>query len=157
MPDVRVVTSIDELKQYVGRELGVGPWHDVTQQMIDAFADLSGDDQWIHVDVERAKQSPFGSTIAHGLLTVTLLPLLQKNREGVRIELPRKMALNYGVNRIRFLTPVRAGSRVRLRTKLLAVDERDPGIYHLVQEQTVELEGSQKPAMVAETIARVYL
>ena len=157
MGPTRTVETIEELKTLVGQELGVGPWLEITQERVDAFADVTGDHQHIHVDPARAARTPFGGTIAHGFLTLSLLPLLGREREGTRIDLHSKMGVNYGLTRVRFVTPVRVGKRVRLRTTLLAVDEVAPQVYQLTQQQTVEIEGEAKPALVAETIGRAYL
>jgi|SRR5262245_5629344 len=155
MPESRVVRGVAELKELVGKELGVSPWLTIDQARVDAFADLTGDHQYIHVDPERARQTPYGGTIAHGYLTLSLLTMLSHEREGVKIELGGRMALNYGLNRVRFPGPVPVGKRIRLRTKLLAVDE-GPNYVQTISEQTVEVEGVERPGLVAESIARVY-
>jgi acyl dehydratase len=129
----------------------------VTQERVNAFADLSGDHQFIHVDTERAAETPFGGTIAHGFLTLSSLPLLSRDRTGVKLDLKPKMGLNYGLNRVRFPAPVRVGKRIRLRTTLVSVDEVSPNVYQTVYRQMVEIEGEPKPAMVAETVGRTYL
>ncbi len=157
MTATKTVESIDELKQHVGEELGVGQWLEMTQERINSFADVTGDHQFIHVDPERAAKTPFGTTIAHGFLTLSLLPMLGRDREGVKLDLKQKMGINYGLNRVRFVAPVRVGKRIRMRTKLLSVDEVGPNIYQLINQQTVEIEGEEKPAMVAESISRMYL
>ena len=157
MAETRIVRSIDELAELVGQELGVGPWLEITQERVNAFADVSGDHQWIHVDLERAARSPFGGTIAHGFLTLSLLPELRKGLDGVQIELGQRMGINYGLNRVRFITPVRVGRRIRLRSKLLGIDKIADDTYHLLYQQTVEVEDEQRPAMVAETVSRVHL
>jgi acyl dehydratase len=150
MPNPRVVNGIAELKTLTGQEVGVSDWIQVTQQMIDRFAELTGDDQWIHVDVQRARnQTPFGSTIAHGFLTVSLLSKL--SRQAVEIRGDFKMRINYGFNRLRFVSPVPAGSRIRAR--FTAQNVTDNEVTWLV---TVEVEGSQKPAIVAEWLGRFY-
>jgi acyl dehydratase len=151
------VTTIDELRGLVGQELSVGPWLEITQERVDAFAEVTGDHQWIHVEPVRAAASPFGGTIAHGYLTLSLLPLLGADSEGVRLELGSRISVNYGLNRVRFITPVRVGKRIRLRAMLLAVEVVADGVYQLVQQRTVEIEGEARPAMVAETISRLYL
>jgi len=153
----RTVESVDELKTLVGQELGVGAWLEITQDRINAFADVTEDHQFIHVDPERAAKTPFGTTIAHGFLTLSLLPALGHGREGVRINLSPKMAVNYGLNRVRFVSPVKVGSRIRMRTTLQAVDEVSPGVLQLTQTQTVEIEGGDRPALVAESLTRLYL
>jgi acyl dehydratase len=157
MLETHTVTNIDELKGYVGQEIGVGQWFEVTQERVDAFAELSGDHQFIHVDIDRAASTPFGGTIAHGFLTLSSLPLLSRDRTGVQLDLKPKMGLNYGLNRVRFPAPVRVGRRIRLRSMLVSVDEVSPNVYQTVYRQTVEIEGEPKPAMVAETVGRTYL
>ena len=154
----KTISSIDELKGMIGQETGVSAWLEITQDRVNQFADVTEDHQWIHVDVERAKASPLGGPIAHGYLTLSLLPgLRQHGWEGVKMELGAKMAINYGLNRVRFITPVHVGKRVRLRSKLLSVEEVQPNIYQTISENTVEIEGSERPAMVAESIGRTYL
>jgi acyl dehydratase len=153
----RTVSTIDQLKELVGQEIGVGQWVEITQEQVNQFADVTGDHQYIHVDPERAAKTPFGGTIAHGFLTLSMLPMLGRDREGVKLDLGVKMAVNYGLNRVRFISPVRVGKRIRMRSKLLSVDEVSPDVYQTIYQQTVELEGGDKPAMVAETIGRLYL
>lgn len=160
----REIRTVEELKSLIGEELGVGSWVEMTQEMVNAFADLTGDHQYIHVDPERARTTMYGGTIAHGYLTLSLLPLLSREREGVRISLDGKMAVNYGLNRLRFPGPVPVGKRIRLHTKLLNVEEINPGAgpngqpqaVQLTYLQTVEVEGVERPGMVAETLTRIY-
>lgn len=148
-----VISCIDEAVEAVGQELGVSQWFAVDQERINAFADATGDHQWIHVDVERARtESPYGATIAHGFLTLSLIPALSK--ENYRID-NAKMGINYGLNRVRFLAPVPAGSRIRLRSELVNAAKVDDTTVDLTVRQTVELDGSDKPAAVAEVIARM--
>jgi len=150
---VRVISGIDEAVEAVGQELGVSRWLAVDQERINAFADATGDHQWIHVDVERARtEGPYGATIAHGFLTLSLIPALSK--ENYRID-NAKMGINYGLNRVRFLAPVPAGSRIRLRSELVSAAKVDDTTVDLTVRQTVELDGSDKPAAVAEVIARM--
>jgi acyl dehydratase len=150
---VRVISCIDEAVEAVGQELGVSRWLAVDQERINAFAYATGDHQWIHVDVERARtESPYGATIAHGFLTLSLIPALSK--ENYRID-NAKMGINYGLNRVRFLAPVPAGSRIRLRSELVNAAKVDDTTVDLTVRQTVELDGSDKPAAVAEVIARM--
>ena len=143
-----------ELLQHVGAELGPSDWLVVDQVMIDTFAEATGDHQWIHVDVERARREmPGGRTIAHGYLTLSLVPrlaatLLQVTR--------RRRGLNYGSNRVRFTNVVPAGSRVRLRAKLLAAEEVQDGGVRLTSEMTIEVEGQTRPALVAEALSVHY-
>ena len=158
------VETIEDLKGLVGQELGVGGWVEVKQEWVDTFADLTGDHQFIHVDPERAKQTMFGGTVAHGYFTLSLLPRLARDREGVRINLKGRMAVNYGLNRVRFPGPVPVGKRIRVRTKLVDVEEINPGqgpdgkpqAVQITQQQTVEVEGAERPGMVAETLTRIY-
>jgi len=150
---VRVITSIDEAIEAVGQELGVSQWVSVDQERINSFADSTGDHQWIHVDVERARtESPYRATIAHGFLTLSLIPALSKG--NYRVD-NAKMGINYGLNKVRFLAPVLVGSRVRLRSHLLDAKKVDDSTIDLTVRQTVELDGSDRPAAVAEVIARM--
>ena len=150
---MRVIASIDDAIAAVGDELGVSQWVVVDQQRIDAFAETTGDQQWIHIDVERsAAESPYGTTIAHGFLTLSLIPALSK--DNYRVD-NAKMGINYGLNKVRFLAPVPAGSRVRLRSHLIEARKIDNATVDLIVRQTVELEGVDKPAAVAEVIARM--
>ncbi len=151
------VRTLDDLKALIGQEVNVGPWYDVTQERVNAFADATGDHQFIHVDPERAAQTPFGGTIAHGFFTLSLVVFLGQNGEGVKMELPVRMGVNYGLNRVRFPAPVRVGKRVRLHAKLQSVEEVSPGIVQLIYENTVEIEGEAKPGCVAESIVRLYI
>ncbi|MDQ3703235.1 MAG: MaoC family dehydratase [Chloroflexota bacterium] len=156
-PAPRTVRTVEDLRALVGQELGVGPWHLVTQAQVDVFAEVTGDHQYIHVDPSRARETMYGGTIAHGYLTLSLLPRLTREREGVRLELPARMSVNYGLNRVRFPGPVLVGRRIRARTKLLALQEAAPGAAPWVQVtwlQTVEVEDAERPAMVAETVTR---
>jgi acyl dehydratase len=146
------ITGLDELRAAMGTELGVTDWHEVTQAEVDAFADATGDHQWIHVDPERAAQSPLGGTIAHGLFTLSLAPAMTSKLlsfEGFAF------ALNYGYNRVRFPAPLPVGSRVRMRATLAAVEDI-PGGAQITIVQTFEREGEDKPVCVAESLARVY-
>jgi acyl dehydratase len=146
------ITGIDELKAKVGEELGVSEWHEVTQEEIDAFADATGDHQWIHVDPDRAAQSPFGSTIAHGLYTLGLGPRF--TYEAYAVE-GFAFGVNYGYDRVRFPAPLPVDSRVRMRATLDSVDDVSGGIQMKVT-QTFEREGGEKPVCVAEQLVRLY-
>ena len=142
-----------DLAQYVGKEIGVSDWFTVDQTIIDKFADATGDHQWIHVDVDRAKREmPGGKTIAHGYLTLSLVPRLGQTIYRVK---KRSRGLNYGSNRIRFTGQVPAGSRIRLRQKIKAVDPVEGGV-RITSESTVEVEGSERPALVAEIISMQF-
>jgi acyl dehydratase len=151
------ITTVSQLKALVGQDLGASAWFEITQDRVDAFADATGDHQYIHVDPERARATLFGGTVAHGYLTLSLLPALSSKREGAKIDLGARMAVNYGLNRVRFPAPVPVGKRIRAHTRLLNVDEPDQGIVQLIFETTIEVESTPKPAMVAETITRYYL
>ena len=151
MPATQI--AIADLPNRVGEATEAGRWHQVTQQQIDDFADATGDHQWIHVDREKAKAGPFGTTIAHGYLTLSLIPMLLQEVlvvDGV------KMGINYGVNKVRFPAPVPAGSNVRLRAQLQSVEPVANGGFQVVTECTIEREGGDKPVCVAETVARYY-
>jgi acyl dehydratase len=143
--------AVETLGAHVGRDLGVSSWVEVGQGRIDAFAGCTGDRQWIHVDPERAAAGPFGTTIAHGLLTLSLLPAM--NEEIGVVPAGVRHVLNYGSDRVRFLSPVRSGSRVRARTALAAAEERGPGRTLVTLHSTVEVEGEERPALVADTLA----
>lgn len=144
--------SLDELRAAVGTEVGPGPWMDVTQERIDKFADATGDHQWIHVDPNRAASGPFGGTIAHGFLSLSLIPALT---DGLTTVDGVTMGVNYGLNKVRFPAPVPVGSRVRGRVELLSVDDV-PGGLQLTSRVTVERDGGDKPVCVAETVTRLY-
>jgi acyl dehydratase len=149
----RIISSIEEAIDAVGEEFGVSDWIAVDQDRIDEFAHATGDSQWIHVDVERARaETPYSSTIAHGFLTLSLIPALSKS--NYRVD-NAKMGINYGLNRVRFLAPVPAGSRVRVRSQLLEAKKVDNTTVDLTVRHTVELDGSERPAAVAELIARM--
>ena len=148
--------TLAELAAHVGQPLGSSEWVSVDQARIDAFAAATGDHQWIHVDPERAKAGPFGTTIAHGFLTLSLLPLLFDSGFAIA---DVKMGVNYGLNRVRFVTPVPAGGRLRAHFKLLAFEPLPvPSGFgaQLTVEATIELEGAPRPACVAETVSRRY-
>ena len=150
---MRVFRSVGEILAARGEHLGTSEWVEITQGQVDTFAEATGDHQWIHVDVDRANaESPYGGPIAHGYLSLSLLPALGwqiYSTEGAR------MGVNYGSNKVRFPAPVPVGSRVRLSSVLLDATHRPDGAVHLVVEQTLEIEGHPKPALVAETVSRV--
>lgn len=147
--------TVQEMADSIGTER-VSDWVEVTQAMIDKFADATDDHQFIHVNPEMAAKTPFGGTIAHGFLSLSLMPMLAARAGGPGIEGAR-MGVNYGGNKVRFLTPVRSGARVRGRFKLLAFTERQPGVWEQVQQYTLEIEGSDKPAVIAEWIGLIYV
>ena len=144
--------TFDELRARTGQEIGSSAWHEITQQQIDDFARVTGDDQWIHIDADRARrESPYGTTIAHGFLTVSLLPILIREAVDVR----GGMSINYGFNRLRFTGAVPAGSRVRARFTLNSLKDVEGGV-ELAWGVVVEVEGREKPALVAEWLGRTY-
>lgn len=148
--------TADEMKASIGKET-VSDWIEVSQDMINKFADATGDHQFIHVDPERAKLTPFGTTIAHGFLTLSLLPqIAAKNQDAPRLDGVR-MGVNYGGNKVRFLAPVPSGSRIRGRSKVTEFEEKRPGQFQYTTETTVEIEGAEKPAMIAEWITQVFV
>lgn len=149
----RVIKGVDGLKAAVGEHLGYSEYLDITQERVNQFAEATGDHQWIHVDVERAKAGPFGGPIAHGYLTLSLGPMLYPT--VVRVE-GFSMGVNYGANKVRFPSPVPVGSRVRLGVKLLEVDDISNGVQ-MTMEFTFECEGASKPSCVAEIIFRSYI
>jgi acyl dehydratase len=149
---MRVFTSADELREAAGDELGTSDWLIIDQARIDLFAEATGDAQWIHVDPERAADGPFGATIAHGFLTLSLIPVLAGQNYLVK---GARMGVNYGLNKVRFLRPVRVGSRVRAITRLLQVEDVDGGVQ-LYMHNCLEIEGADRPACAAENIGRYY-
>jgi acyl dehydratase len=150
----RVVNGVEELKTLAAQEIGASDWHTVTQEQIDRFAEVTGDHQWIHVDRERARrESPYGAPIAHGFLTVSLLSKLIQDAVDVRGDY--KMRINYGFNRLRFTGAVPAGSRIRGRFTLNSVKDIEGGV-EIAWGVVVEVEGREKPALVAEWLGRTY-
>jgi len=149
---MRLFQTIAEMKDLVGQEVGVSDWITVTQERIQLFADATNDHQWIHLDAERAKAGPFGTTIAHGFLTLSLLPEMAASAFGVN---ETRMGVNYGLNKVRFPAPVPSGSRLRGRFKLVGYEPLEGGAQLTVQV-TMEREGSDKPVCIAESIGRRY-
>lgn len=145
---MRILNDRDEIAATVGTELGVSSWIEIHQDRIDMFADATGDRQWIHVDPERAADGPFGATIAHGYLTLSLLPFLGAQVFAFAGDRAR---VNYGLNRVRFMAPVRVGSKVRIRIEVLDVQDIEKG-QQVTLQHTVEIEGGEKPACIAETV-----
>ena len=147
---MRMVETPEALRALIGQELGASDWLEVTQDLIDRFAEVTGDHQWIHVDVERAKREmPGGKTIAHGYLLLSLLPKLGS---GIyKLSWPTR-SINYGSDKVRIVNPVKAGARIRLRQSLVAVEDGAPGAHRITVRQTLEIEGEAKPAMIADTI-----
>ena len=150
---LKTFATFAELAAAVGQEIAVSDWTQITQAQVQQFADATGDQQWIHVDVERAKTGPFGGPIAHGFLTLSLLPRLFDSSFAIT---ESRMAVNYGLNKVRFISPVPVGGRLRARLKLLACTPlAEPGVQ-IVLEATLELEGQARPACVAESLVRHY-
>jgi len=148
--------SAQEMQGMVGQTLGTSEWLLVDQDMINKFADATGDHQFIHVNEEMAKMTPFGGTIAHGFLTLSLFPVLMAKSDCPHVE-GVKMGVNYGGNKVRFLAPVRSGKRVRGHFKLLELDEKRPGQWQQTLEFSVEIEGEDKPAVLAEWISQFFV
>jgi acyl dehydratase len=152
---IATANGIEGLRELMGETVGPGNWREVTQEMINTFADLSGDDQWIHVDVERSKtESPFGTTVAHGNLTLSLV-------DGFRKDLIEStgfvLGVNYGWNKVRFPAPVPAGSKVRATAEVVSIDEKGGGWYEIVTRFTLEVEGNEKPCFVGDSVGRALV
>jgi acyl dehydratase len=145
--------SAREVIRRVGEEVGVSPWVEMTQERIDLFAKATGDFQWIHVDRERAASSPFGGTIAHGYLTLSMIPALIESTFSFA---ERTMGVNYGSNRVRFIAPVPSGARIRARFTVLGCETLADGGFQVTWSVTMERQGSDKPVMIAETVSRLY-
>lgn len=148
--------TAEAFRGMIGQEIAVSSWVLVDQARIQAFADATGDHQFIHVDPERAKETSFGGTIAHGFLTLSLLALLMKESDMPVVE-GKRMGVNYGMDRLRFLSPVRSGCRVRGRFTLLALDEKRPGQWQQTLQAKVEIESEEKPALIADWITQFFL
>jgi acyl dehydratase len=148
---MRTFGSVTEFADLVGEKIGHSEWVPVQQHDVDLFADATGDHQWIHVDPERAKDGPFGGTIAHGFMTLALLPRLWAEMYAVQ---GVKMGVNYGLNKVRFPSPVPVGSRVRAESTVVSSDDLGGGVFQLTLSTTVEIEGAPKPACVAESVVR---
>jgi acyl dehydratase len=146
--------TIEELRGRIGQEVGVSKWIDIPQSAIDAFADLTHDHQFIHIDVEKARETPFGGTIAHGFLTVSMLSAMAYDALPEIIR--RNMGVNYGFDRLRMMSPVKAGARIRGRFVLKALDSKSPQQHQLTHSVTVEIEGADKPALAADWVTLAY-
>ena len=143
------VINASQLQDYVGKEVGLTDWIVVDQERINQFADATGDHQYIHLDAERAAQTPFGSTIAHGFLTLSLLSMLSGMGGGLKLE-NTVMGINYGLDKVRFLNPVKPGAKIRARFVLASAEEKKPGSFLLKHNVTVEIDGEEKPALIAD-------
>jgi len=151
---MRVFKDFDELKSAVGSQIGITDWIEITQERINTFAEATGDEQWIHIDEERAaRELPGKTTIAHGLLTLSLIPMFMRSIIGLK---GLKNTLNYGANRIRYLSPVPAGSRLRAHVNVLEAEDVPPDALRVTYKVTIEIEGGQRPACVAEVIGQHY-
>ena len=150
---MRTLDTLAELPPLVGQEVAVTDWLTITQEQVNLFADATGDHQWIHVDVERARAGPFGAPIAHGFLTLSLLPRFFDMAMTIR---QSRLGVNYGLNRVRFTAPVPVGSRLRARMKLLACEPAAPDGLQMTWQVTIEREGADKPVCIAESIGRRY-
>jgi acyl dehydratase len=145
------IVSVEKLKTMIGQDNGVSDWILISQERVNRFADATDDHQWIHVDVEQSQKGPFGGTIAHGFLILSLTPLFSSS--GKYLPEGMKMVLNYGLNKVRFITPVLVGSRVRSKMVISGVEEKDPGKLLVTITHTIEIEGQDKPACVADALA----
>jgi acyl dehydratase len=150
---MKTIEHLSDFNALVGQEVAVSPWLEVTQQQINQFAEATGDHQWIHVDAERAKAGPFGTTIAHGFLTLSMLPRFFESAMTVTHS---RMGINYGLNKVRFTSPVPVGSRLRGRMKLLSCEPIEGNGVQMVWSTTVEREGADKPVCIAESVVRRY-
>lgn len=150
------VVSTDQLGDYIGKEVGLTDWFEIDQDRINNFAEATGDFQYIHVDEERATETPFGATIAHGFLTLSLLSKLSSMSGGIKLE-NSVMGINYGLNKVRFLNPVKVNSKIRARFELISAEEKKPNHYLLMHNVTVEIAGEEKPALIAEWLGMTVL
>lgn len=151
------VSNVEEARQWINKEVGVSDWQTISQEQVSQFADTTKDHQFIHLDEARARsETPFGGTIAHGYLTLSLLSFFGADADIIRLE-DTRMMINYGLDKVRFLNPVRTGSRIRARFELLGVEEKKPGQVLLKHRATVEIEGEEKPAMIAESLGLAIL
>ena len=150
------VVSTDQLGDYIGKEVGLTDWFEIDQDRINNFAEATGDFQYIHVDEERASETPFGATIAHGFLTLSLLSKLSSMSGGIKLE-NSVMGINYGLNKVRFLNPVKVNSKIRARFELISAEEKKPNHYLLMHNVTVEIAGEEKPALIAEWLGMTVL
>ena len=150
------VVSTAQLGDYIGKEVGLTDWFEIDQDRINNFAEATGDFQYIHVDEERASETPFGATIAHGFLTLSLLSKLSSMSGGIKLE-NSVMGINYGLNKVRFLNPVKVNSKIRARFELISAEEKKPNHYLLMHNVTVEIAGEEKPALIAEWLGMTVL
>jgi acyl dehydratase len=147
---------VDQLGEYVGKEVGVTDWLEVDQDRINKFADATGDHQYIHIDAERAAETPFGTTIAHGFLTLSLLSMLGSKNGGMKLE-NSVMGINYGLDKVRFINPVKVDAKIRARFQLISAEEKKPKHYLMKHNVTIEIDGEEKPALIAEWLGMTVL
>jgi acyl dehydratase len=150
------LVSVDQLGEYVGKEVGVTDWLEVDQDRINKFADATGDHQYIHIDAERAAETPFGTTIAHGFLTLSLLSMLGSKNGGMKLK-NSVMGINYGLDKVRFINPVKVDSKIRARFQLISAEEKKPKHYLMKHNVTIEIDGEEKPALIAEWLGMTVL
>jgi|TARA_B110000483_G_scaffold221435_1_gene277416 acyl dehydratase len=150
------VVNTAQLKDYIGKEVGVTDWVEIDQDRINKFADATGDHQYIHIDPERAAQTPFGTTIAHGFLTLSMIPMLSAENGGLKLE-NTVMGINYGLDKVRFINPVKVGNKIRGRFTLTGVEEKKPNHFLLKHTVTIEIEGEEKPALIAESLGMTVI
>ena len=150
------VVSVNQVSNYIGQEVGVSDWVEIDQDRINKFADATGDHQYIHVDPQRAAKTLFGTTIAHGFLTLSLMSMLSSNNGGIKLE-NAVMGINYGLDKVRFINPVKVGSKIRARFELLSVDEKKANHYLMKHKVTIEIEGEEKPALIAEWLGMTVI
>lgn len=150
------VVNTAQLNDYIGKEVGLTDWVEIDQDRINKFADATGDHQYIHIDPERAAQTPFGTTIAHGFLTLSMIPMLSAENGGLKLE-NAVMGINYGLNKVRFINPVKVGSKIRGRFTLTGVEEKKPNHFLLTNTVVIEIEGEEKPALIAESLGMTVI
>jgi acyl dehydratase len=150
------VVNTAQLNDYIGKEVGVTDWVEIDQDRINKFADATGDHQFIHIDPERAAKTPFGTTIAHGFLTLSMIPMLSAENGGLKLE-NAVMGINYGLDKVRFINPVTVGSKIRGRFTLTGVEEKKPNHFLLKHTVTIEIEGQEKPALIAESLGMTVI
>jgi len=150
------IINADQLDNYLGQEVGVSEWFEIDQDRINKFAEATGDFQYIHIDPERAAQTPFGTTIAHGFLTLSLMSMLSADGGGIKLE-NSVMGINYGLDKVRFINPVKVGSKIRARFELVSAQEKKPKQYLLKHNVTIEIEGEDKPALIAEWLGMTVI
>lgn len=150
------LVSVDQLGEYVGKEVGVTDWLEVDQDRINKFADATGDHQYIHIDAERAAETPFGTTIAHGFLTLSLLSMLGSKNGGMKLK-NSVMGINYGLDKVRFINPVKVDAKIRARFQLISAEEKNPKHYLMKHNVTIEIDGEEKPALIAEWLGMTVL